>query len=169
MLEIVRSISASLLLAAAVMLLAGCSDPTPETKPAKVASPYGPGPATTESKNPVAKFIELAGFRLSEKGGKLQIKFTAINHSEADLEELQLHLHLFTALMGLAYLMDAPPIIRAEIPDLVNAKNRFDPRFQQNENARVQMHMITMFLNQWQRHDFGALLDRVVTRIASNA
>jgi len=86
-----------------------------------------------------------------------------------DLEELQLHLHLFTALMGLAYLMDAPPIIRAEIPDLVNAKNRFDPRFQQNENARVQMHMITMFLNQWQRHDFGALLDRVVTRIASNA
>jgi len=96
MLEIVRSISASLLLAAAVMLLAGCSDPTPETKPAKVASPYGPGPATTESKNPVAKFIELAGFRLSEKGGKLQIKFTAINHSEADLEELQLHVRLMT-------------------------------------------------------------------------
>jgi len=86
-----------------------------------------------------------------------------------DANELTLHLHLFTAMMGLAYLMDAPPIIRAEIPDLANARSRFDPRFQQNENARVQMHMITMFLNQWQRHDFGALLDGVMDRIVSQA
>ncbi len=96
MLEIVRSTSAALLLAAAVMLLAGCSDSPPETKPAAVASPYGPGPASTSSKNPLAKFIELAGFRLSEKDGKLQIKFSAINHSDADLEELQVHVRLLT-------------------------------------------------------------------------
>jgi hypothetical protein len=85
-----------------------------------------------------------------------------------DRRELQLHLHLFTALMGLAYLMDAPPIIRAEIPDLAHAKNRYDPRFQQNENARVQLHMLTMFLNQWQTHNFGALLDRMIDRIPAN-
>jgi hypothetical protein len=96
MLEIVRSTSALLPLAAAVMLLAGCSDSPPETKPAAVASPYGPGPASTSSKNPLAKFIEMAGFRLSEKGGKLQIKFAAINHSDADLEELQVHVRLLT-------------------------------------------------------------------------
>jgi hypothetical protein len=97
MLEIVRYSSASLLLTAAVMLLAGCSESPPETKPAKVASPYGPGPASTSSKNPLAKFIELAGFRLSEKGGsKLQIKFSAVNHSDADLEEIQVHVRLLT-------------------------------------------------------------------------
>jgi hypothetical protein len=81
-----------------VLLFAGCSETPPETKPAKAAaSPYGPGPATSSSKNPLAKYIELAGFRLSEKGGgKLQIKFSAINHSDADLEEMQVHVRLVT-------------------------------------------------------------------------
>jgi hypothetical protein len=96
MLEIVRYLSALLLLTAAVML-AGCSaSPAPETKPA-AASPYGPGPASTNSNNPVAKFIELSGFRLTDKtGGKLQIKFTATNHSDADLSETDVHVRLMT-------------------------------------------------------------------------
>jgi hypothetical protein len=93
----VRYASALLPLTAAVLLLTGCSESPPETKPAKTASPYGPGPATSSGKNPLAKFIELAGFRLSEKGGgKLQIKFSAINHSDADLEELGVHVRLMT-------------------------------------------------------------------------
>jgi hypothetical protein len=86
-----------------------------------------------------------------------------------DPEELKLHLHLFTAMMGLAYLMDAPPIIRKEIPDLAKATSRFDPRFQQNENARVQIHFITMLLHQWHKNDFCALPDRVLDRIARDA
>jgi len=79
------------------MLLAGCSSPPPETTPAKVASPFGPGPGSTSSKNPLAKFIELSGFRLSESGGgKLKVKFSAINHSDADLQEIQVHVRLVT-------------------------------------------------------------------------
>lgn len=76
-----------------------------------------------------------------------------------DPEELRFHLHLTTAMMGLAYLMDAPPIIRGEIADLEQSQSRFDRRFEVNENARVQLHMLTMFLNQWQTRDFGSLLD----------
>jgi hypothetical protein len=87
----------SALLPLTVLLLTGCSSPPPETAPAKAASPFGPGPASTSSKSPLAKFIELAGFRLSEKGGKqLQIKFSAINHSDADLSEMQVHVRLLT-------------------------------------------------------------------------
>ncbi len=80
------------------MLLAGCSESPPETKSATpVASPYGPGPASTSSKHPFAKFIELAGFRLSESGGgKLKVEFSAINHSDADLEEMEVHVRLLT-------------------------------------------------------------------------
>jgi len=80
------------------MLLAGCSESPPETKSAKlVASPYGPGPASTSSKNPLAKFIEIGGIRLSEGGGgKLKVKFSAINHSDADLEEMEVHVRLLT-------------------------------------------------------------------------
>jgi hypothetical protein len=79
------------------LLLAGCSSSTPEVKPAKAESPYGPGPATANGKHPLAKFIELSGFRLTlGKAGQLNIKFTAINHSDADLEELGVHVRIVT-------------------------------------------------------------------------
>jgi len=48
-------------------------------------------------KNPLAKYIELAGFRLSESGaGKMKVKFTAINHSDADLGDQTVKIRLFT-------------------------------------------------------------------------
>jgi hypothetical protein len=84
-------------LLASLLLLAACSSPAPEAKPAATASPYGPGPASTSSKNPLAKFIELAGFRLTlESGNKVKVKFTAINHSDADLEQLGVHVRIVT-------------------------------------------------------------------------
>lgn len=92
-----RRIPISALLAS-LLLLAACSSPAPPTNPAATASPYGPGSATTSSKNPLAKFIELAGFRLAlESGDKVKIKFTAINHSDADLEELGVHVRIVTS------------------------------------------------------------------------
>lgn len=45
----------------------------------------------------MAKYIELAGFRVREKGaGKLEIQFAAINHSEADLGDLTMDVNLRT-------------------------------------------------------------------------
>jgi hypothetical protein len=80
-----------------MLMLAGCSAPAPEAKPAKSVSPYGPGPASATGKHPLAKFIELSGFRLTlGKAGQLKIKFTAINHSDADLEELGVHVRIMT-------------------------------------------------------------------------
>jgi hypothetical protein len=71
-----------------VLFLVGCSSPAPQSK-APVADPNGPGPAATSSKHPLAKYIELSGFRLSEGSpGKLKIRYVAVNHSEADLSEM---------------------------------------------------------------------------------
>jgi hypothetical protein len=81
-----------------------------------------------------------------------------------DPAELKLHLQLFTALMGLAWLLDAPPIIQAQVPDLGAVASRFDPRLSDNETARMRLHMITMFLNNWREQDFGGVLDRFVAR-----
>jgi hypothetical protein len=78
--------------------LAACSSPAPQPKQAKAADAFGPGPATAARKHPLAKYIELAGFRLSESGaGKLKVKFAAINHSEADLGELTVKVRMFTS------------------------------------------------------------------------
>ena len=81
-----------------MLILTGCSSPAPETKQAKQPTSETPGPATTSGKHPLAKFIELSGFRIKESGsGKLEVKFIAVNHSEADLGDLELHVRLVTS------------------------------------------------------------------------
>lgn len=82
-----------------------------------------------------------------------------------DVEELKTHLLLFVALMGLAWLMDAPALIQKQIPDLASIKDRFDPKFKSNETARVQLQMMTNVLNLWQKQDFGKLLGDFVEQV----
>ncbi|HEY4365202.1 MAG TPA: hypothetical protein VGN17_29845 [Bryobacteraceae bacterium] len=78
----------------AALLCASCSTPAPKSK-ALPPEPFGPGPAVAEGKNPLAKFVELTGFRVSESGsGKLKIKFVALNHSDADLGDLTVKVRL---------------------------------------------------------------------------
>ena len=74
---------------------------------------------------------------------------------------MKLHLHLYVGIMGLAWLMDAPALIQAQIPDLTDLADRFDPRLEANETARVQLHMMTTFLHLWNTQDFGNLLSRM--------
>ena len=92
-------------LAAVLLILAGCSKPASEAP--KQGSIEITGPATTLSKHPLAKYIELAGFRLTEaKPGQLDVKFIAVNHSEAELPELGLNIRLRTT----ASKPDDPPV-----------------------------------------------------------
>lgn len=85
------------LLTLLLVSISGCSSSQPAVTETKQASPYGPGAATMTGKNPLAKYIELAGFRISESGaGKMKVKFTAINHSDADLGDLTVKIRLFT-------------------------------------------------------------------------
>jgi hypothetical protein len=80
-----------------------------------------------------------------------------------EVAELKLHLELYAAVMGLAWLLDVPPLIQAQIPALAEVTSRFDPRFEANEAARTQLHMMTVFLNLWQTQDFGRVLDQFLS------
>lgn len=104
------------LIASALLLLTACSSPPPP-KQAAAPPPGGPGPATTASKHPLAKYIELSGFRLSEsQAGKLKVKFVAVNHSDAELSDLTVKVRLITT----AAKPDDPPVTQfdAKIPSL---------------------------------------------------
>ncbi len=79
-----------------------------------------------------------------------------------DVAVLKTHVDLVTATMGLAYMMDVPPIVQLEFPGLTEITGPDDPRFLANENARVMLHMLTMFLNRWETQDFGAVLTLVL-------
>jgi hypothetical protein len=83
---------------AACALLAlgvGCGSSGSSAKPA-AKSVESAGPAMAENrKHPLAKFIEIAGFRISEpKPGRLKVEFAVINHSDADVSDLGLNVAL---------------------------------------------------------------------------
>lgn len=77
---------------------------------------------------------------------------------ELDPVALKLHLLLYTAMMGLCWLMDAPPRIEREVPDLTDCLTRLDPRITVSETARVQLQMMTNFLAFWQAEDLTGQL-----------
>ena len=81
-----------------------------------------------------------------------------------DVDQLGAHLAAYAALMGLAWLLDAPPLILARIPDLAGGQNPRDERFRQDEFARAQLHLMTAFLNMWQGHDMERLLEQLEQR-----
>jgi hypothetical protein len=89
----VRILSAIFLL----LSLTACSS-APDTKQAKQAGPFEPsGAATPVGKHPLAKYIELVGFRLTEaSAGKLNVKFAVVNHSDADIGDLAVKVKLTT-------------------------------------------------------------------------
>lgn len=86
-----------------------------------------------------------------------------------EVAELRLRLNLVACMMGLAWLMDAPPLIQRHVPMLRDIESRFDPRLTASETGRVQLHMLINFLNLWQTQDFGACLDQVLRRAGHDA
>jgi hypothetical protein len=80
------------------------------------------------------------------------------------VEALKLQLKLYVGMMGLAWLLDAPALILAQIPNLSTAESRFDDRIKGDEHARAQLHFLTTFLNLWQIEDIGALVGWVERR-----
>jgi hypothetical protein len=68
-----------------------------------------------------------------------------------NIEELKRQMFLAAAMMSLSWLMDAPAMIKKQIPGLAEGADRFDPAIKANETARTQLLMLTNFLNLWQR------------------
>jgi hypothetical protein len=74
-----------------VFALTGCSS-APQTKAGSTAPQGQRAPA---SSNPVAKYIEVSGFRIAEKKpGKLSIRFAVTNHSDADIGNIEMTINL---------------------------------------------------------------------------
>jgi len=92
-----------------VVCLVGCSSPATDEKQNKKT--FAPPPmhfTATNTNNPVAKFLELVGFRINErKPGQLQIQFGVANHSEADIGDVKMIVNLGTT----AAKPGDPPII----------------------------------------------------------
>jgi len=95
-------------------------------------------------------------------------EFRSCGGKRLDPDEIKSHLLLQVALMGLAWLLDAPLLIEREVPDLRQIVSRFDPRFTVHETSRVQLHIMTNFLNVWDTRDLGLILGSVIHSTAAN-
>jgi len=136
----------AIILLSGILTLGGCSSPAPQVISKQTIEITGP--ATTISKHPYAKYIELAGFRLAEsKPGQLEVKFVAVNHSEAELGDMELTVRLRTT----AAKPDDQPVaeFQAKVPAL-------GPLEIHDESAKVNTKMRIYELPDWQflRADF---------------
>ena len=76
--------------------LIGCSS-SPAEKTAKSSAPPSVHVMASNTSNSLAKYIELAGFRITERSlGKLVVQFGVVNHSEADIGDVKLTVNLTT-------------------------------------------------------------------------
>lgn len=112
MLENVRATVLLLACVLAAALLTGCSSaPAPDTKATKQAGAPLAVTSVIAGNNPLAKYLEVAGFRVTEGGaGKLTVKFAVINHSDADIGDLTMKVKLTTT----AAKPEDPPIAEFE-------------------------------------------------------
>lgn len=108
---------------AAGALMSACSSTPEEPISAAPAVDRSAPIQQTTSNHPYAQYIELAGFRLGElEPGTLEVRFAAINHSEAELGDVQLMVRLFTNVAG----PDDPPVaeFNASIEDWASREVR---------------------------------------------
>jgi len=103
-------------LVAVFFLLAGCST-SPDSSQKKAVGAPEATTTTIASKHPLAKYLELSGYRMAETAaGKLAVKFVVVNHSEADIGDLTMKIKLVTT----AAKPEDPPITEfvAKVPAL---------------------------------------------------
>jgi hypothetical protein len=91
-------------------------------------------------------------------------EYAAAGGPAIDLAELHRHLLLYVAMMGLCWLLDAPPRIRREIPELADTSGPLNPRILASETARVQLQMMVNFLMAWEAGDVTGTIARLFDR-----
>ena len=79
-------------------------------------------------------------------------------------EELEFHLTLHMATMGVSRVLMFPEVIEYRLPEAVHASGPRDPMFEQADTAMNTLHIYTVLLKFWLRQDFGAALDRLLAR-----
>jgi hypothetical protein len=89
----------------------------------------------------------------------------ASNGKKLDPAQIRLEMDMLIGLLGICWLLDTVPLILREIPDLDQVENRYDRRFRENELARTQLHMLSVFMNVWETHDLGRSLDTVLAAV----
>jgi hypothetical protein len=75
-----------------------------------------------------------------------------------EFQEFASMVKLSIALLGIAWILDAPTLVEAQIPGIREVKDRFDPTLRNDFLARCQLQLLIVMLNEWRVHDVGRAL-----------
>jgi hypothetical protein len=79
-----------------------------------------------------------------------------------DVEEFAYLVKLSIALLGVAWILDAPSLVEAQLPGVRTIRDRFDSRLRNDFLARCQLQLLIVMLNEWRVHDVGAALRKFI-------
>ncbi|WP_159979101.1 MULTISPECIES: hypothetical protein [unclassified Novosphingobium] len=85
-------------------------------------------------------------------------EYTAAGGPAITAQDLRVHYRLSVAVLGVAWMIDAPSIIMRELLDYQDLSGRDDSRLVGNFLARAQRQLLMVFLREWQALDLGAAL-----------
>lgn len=116
--------------------------------------------------------IRSAGFlaRLAREAPRLQARkevvllglfvheFQSCGGPALDVATLKEHLTLYTAMMGINWMLDVPQTVAKRVPALDEVRDRRDSRIDGDERARSQLVILTAFLNLWEKTDMARVL-----------
>ena len=87
-----------------------------------------------------------------ERHGGPPISIDTLSHS----------LKLSIAVLGIAWMLNAPALIEAEVPNVHRVRDRYDPKIKDVFLARAQLQVLVVFLNEWLTEDIGSAVRRLI-------
>jgi hypothetical protein len=94
-----------------------------------------------------------------------------MSHARGDATGVSFPAHaqaLRAASMGVARVLAFPETVLFRLPEAATAAGPLDPVFLRSDPARNCLHIYTVFLNLWRTRDFGASLDKLLTRVGAS-
>ena len=101
---------------------------------------------------------------LNEQRDRLVIllaqEYTRLGGPAIDPVHLAEQIRLAIAVLGVAWMLDAPEIIEREVAELAQVHHGHDPRLRDNFLARAQLQLLITLLNEWRETDIGGAVRR---------
>ena len=97
----------------------------------------------------------------------LATEYRAHGGPAIDADELAFMIKLSVAVLGIAWILDAPSLVEIEIPDVHTVRDRYDPKLKNNFLARAQLQLLVVMLNEWRSCDVGSALRDFAARNGS--
>ncbi|HKT73164.1 MAG TPA: hypothetical protein VJQ47_09755 [Steroidobacteraceae bacterium] len=87
-------------------------------------------------------------------------EYAASGGPRLDVGELGFLYKLSVAVLGIAWILDAPTLVETQIADFKQLEGRRDPRLRNDFLARAQLQILTVMLNEWLHFGVGTALRR---------